>query len=76
MRRLSESLNNFDEEIRKVDLPGSALCSRAGDDSPDVDALGSTEELWLLIDLYLRGWTSKEIKDKVDGTTSGRPFDS
>jgi hypothetical protein len=75
VRRLSESLNNFDEEIRKVDLPFSAHCSRAGGDSLDVDALGSTEELWLLIDLYLRGWTAKEIKEKLDGTTSGCPFD-
>jgi len=50
-------------------------CSRAGDDRLDVDVLQSTEELRLLIDLHLRGWTAKEIKERLDGTKRGRPCD-
>ena len=75
-RRLHKSLDNLDREIRKVHLAGSADCSPASDDRLDVDALRSTEELRLLIDLYLRGWTSQEIKEKLDRITSGGPFDS
>lgn len=75
MRRLRKSLDNLDQEIRKVHLPGSVDYSRTGDAPLDVDALGSTEALRLLIDLYLRGWTSKEIREKLGGPASGRPFD-
>jgi len=50
-------------------------CSGAGDDRVDLDALRANEELRQLIDLYLRGWTSKEIKEKLDGTKSGWPCD-
>jgi len=74
-RRLSKSLDDLDQEIRRVRPALSVACSRAGDDCLDVDALQSTEELRLLIDLYLRGWTAKEIKEKLDGTKSRRPCD-
>ena len=75
-RRLRQSLDDLDREIRNDHLSDSVDCSRVGDDRLDVDALRSTEELRLLIDLYLRGWTAQEIKDKLDRTTSGSPFDS
>jgi len=75
-RGLRKSLDNLDREIRKGHLAGSVDSSRAGEDRLDVDALRSTEELRLLIDLYLRGWTAQEIKEKLDRTTSGSPFDS
>jgi len=74
-RRLSKSLDDLDREILRVRPAPSVACSRAGDDRLDVDALQSTEELRLLVDLYLRGWTSKEIKERLDGTKSGRPCD-
>ena len=73
---MRKSVDNLDREIQKVHLAGSLDCSRAGDDRLDVDALRSTEELRLLIDLYLRGWTAEEIKEKLDRTKSGSPFDS
>ena len=74
-RRLSRSLDDLDREIRRVRPAPSVACSRAGDDRLDVDVLQSTEELRLLIDLHLRGWTAKEIKERLDGTKRGRPCD-
>jgi len=74
-RQLGKLLDDLDQEIRRVRPALSVACSRAGDDCLDVDALQSTEELRLLIDLYLRGWTAKEIKEKLDGTKSRRPCD-
>ena len=73
-RRLRKSLDDLDREIRKLRQARSVDCSRAGDDRLDVYALGSTEELRFLIDLYLRGWTSQEIEEKLDRTTSGKSF--
>jgi len=37
--------------------------------------LRSTEELRLLIDLYLRGWNAQEIQGELDRTRV-QPFDS
>jgi hypothetical protein len=74
-RRLSNSLDNLDLEIRKFRSAGSVDCSCAGDERLDVDALGSTAELRQLTDLYLRGWTSQEIEKKVDSTKNGGPLD-
>jgi len=72
-RRLSNPFDDLDWEIRRVRPAPSVGCSRADYDRLDVDALQSTDELRLLVDLYLRGWTSKEIKEKLDGTKSGGP---
>jgi hypothetical protein len=72
-RRLSRSLDDLDRKIRRVRPAVSVACG--GDDRLDVDVLRANEELRQLIDLYLRGWTAKEIKEKLGGTKSGRPCD-
>jgi len=74
-RQLSKSLDDLDREIRGVCPVVSVACSRAGDDLLDVDALRANEELGQLLDLYLRGWTAEEIKERLDGTKSGGPCD-
>jgi len=66
--RSRKALDDLDREIQKVHRRVSADCSRAEDDRLDVDALRSTRELRILIDLYLRGWTLQEIEDKLDST--------
>jgi len=71
-RQLSKSLDDLDWEIRKARLANSVDCSRADDGRLDIDALCSTEELRLLIDLYLRGWTWPQIESELDRTAADR----
>lgn len=71
---MNEFLNDLDREILRIRLEDSAERLRVDDDRLDVDALGSTQQLQLLIDLYIRGWTPKEMEDKL--IPGGRSFDS
>ena len=58
---MDKSLNDLDREILRVYQEDSDRL-RLSDEFLDVDALGSTQQLKLLIDLYIRGWTPEEIK--------------
>jgi hypothetical protein len=69
--RLSESLDGLDRVIWKVRPAGSVDRSLAVDSLLDVDALRANKELRQLINLYLRGWTSREIEEHLDKSTSG-----
>ena len=68
-RQLSKSLDDLDWEIRQA-LADSVDCSRAGDGRLDVVALCSTEELRILVDLYLRGWTWPQIESELGRTAA------
>jgi len=69
--RLSKSLDDLDREIRKVRPGGSVDRWLTGESFLDVDALRANEDLRQLINLHLRGWTSREIEEHLDRSTSG-----